>query len=298
MKSAVTLVHKGAMPIAVHAVRSFARNFTGDYRLRIHSDGSLAADDEALLLAAAGPMPSEIVRPEDRAPIIEQQTAAYPMTRELLTRGAYFTKMQLPVCEKPPYFYFDSDIIWLAPVGNLEPTDAPNAFSTESWSWYYGVADDNAWIRDRVPRRVNSGFYHLGEPFPHERMEDMLARGLFDPTRPYNTDQEIMAYLYRDMDLYHPGDLKRSRRGMIYDLATDPAAALHFPGGMWMDHLAQIESLAAASPRAAMKIRHQQAIPLSRAELAQMRLYLILAKASIARMPIHAMRMIRKRMRR
>lgn len=66
----------------------------------------------------------------------------------------------------------------------------------------------------------NSGFYFIGEPFPHERMEDMLAYGLFDSTRPYNTNQEIMAYIYRDIELYYPEDLKRSRRGMIHDLAN------------------------------------------------------------------------------
>jgi len=93
MKSAVTLVHKGAMPIAVHAVRSFARNFTGTYNLRIHSDGSLDADDEATLLAATESMPAEIVRPEDRAPILEERTADYLLTRALLSRGAYFTNL-------------------------------------------------------------------------------------------------------------------------------------------------------------------------------------------------------------
>jgi hypothetical protein len=295
MLHAVTLVHKAAMPIARHAVNSFSRHFSGDCLLRIHSDGSLDASDETILLEAAGSMPTEIVRPADRAPILEARTAAYPLTRALLTGGAYFTKLQLPVCETTPYFYFDSDIVWLRPVTNLAPSRHRNAFSTESWTWYHGVRHDREWIRDRVPRRVNSGFYHLGEPFPHERMENMLARGLFDPKRPYNTDQEIMAYLYRDMDLYHPEDLKRSRRGMIYDLATDPSAALHFPGGMWKEHMNQIAALTGSQPQPAMAIRHQEPISLTHTELLRMRLSTGLSDAPFLRVAINHVRKLRGR---
>jgi len=294
MLPAVTLIHKAAMPVAVHAVRTFARHFSGCYHLRIHTDGSLDVADEALLLEAAGGMPAQIVRPTDRAPMLEQRLATYPKTRALLTGGAYFTKLQLPVCETTPYFYFDSDIVWLRPVTNLKPSHHRNAFSTESWTWYHGVRHDHEWIKAKTPRRVNSGFYFLGESFPHERMEEMLARGFFDPTRPCNTDQEIMAYLYRDMDLYHPEDLKRSRRGMIYDLATDPSAALHFPGGMWHGHIDQIESLANAPPRPAKAIRHQEPVSLTRTELLRMRLYLKLAESTAARFPIHFYRKMRR----
>ena len=293
MLPAVTLVHKAAMPIATHAVRTFARHFSGSYQLRIHTDGSPDAADEAILLEASGSMPAEIVHPADRAAILEAKTTAYPLTRQLLTGVAYFTKLQLPVCEATPYFYFDSDIVWLRPVTNLAPSRHRNAFSTESWTWYHGIRHDREWIRDRVPRRVNSGFYHLGDPFPHDRMEDMLARGLFDPTRSYNTDQEIMAYLYRDMDLYHPEDLKRSRRGVIYDLATDPSAALHFPGGMWIPHMDRIKALPASRMQPAIAIRHQEPIPLTRTELLRMRLYLKLAESAAARAPIHLYRKLR-----
>jgi len=296
MLSAVTLVHKAAMPIAVPAVNSFSRHFSGDCVLRIHSDGSLDASDEAVLLEAAGNMSAKIVRPADRAPILEERTARFPKTRSLLTGGAYFTKLQLPVCETTPYFYFDSDIVWLRPVTNIGPSHHKNAFSTESWTWYHGVRHDSDWIRERVPRRVNSGFYYLGEPFPHERMEDMLARGLFDPTRLYNTDQEIMAYLYRDMDLYHPEDLKRSRRGMIYELSTDPSAALHFPGGMWRDHMDQIEALAGSQPQPASAIRHQEPVPLTRTELLRMRLSVSLSDAPLLRTAINQARKLRGRL--
>lgn len=295
MLTAVTLVHKAAMPIARHAVNSFCRHFSGEYLLRIHSDGSLDASDEAILLYAAGSMPAEIVRPADRAPILEERTADCPLTRALLTGGAYFTKLQLPVFENPPYFYFDSDIVWLRPVMNLAPSSHRNAFSTESWTWYHGIRHDREWIRARVPRRVNSGFYHLGEPFPHERMEDMLARGLFDPSRPYNTDQEIMAYLYRDMNLYHPEDLKRSRRGMIYKLSTDQSAALHFPGGMWRDHMEQIEALSDSQPPPASAIRHREPVPLTHAELLRMRFSVSLSDAPFLRVAINQARKARGR---
>lgn len=54
--TAITLVHKSAMPIAVHAVRTFAKHFTGNYQVRIRSYGSLDASDEAVLLESAGDM--------------------------------------------------------------------------------------------------------------------------------------------------------------------------------------------------------------------------------------------------
>jgi hypothetical protein len=293
MLTAVTLVHKGAMPIALHAVRSFARNFTGIYHLRIHSDGSLDPSDEAALLAAAGAMPAVIVRPEDREPLVAQRTTAYPETRKLLARGAYFTKLQIPVCENVPYFFFDSDIVWLAPVGNLRPSRASNAFSTESWSWYYGVADETAWIREKVPRRVNSGFYYLAGEFPFARMEEMLTKGHFDPALPDNTDQEIMAYLYRDMEYYHPDDLKRSRVGRIYSLDTETCAALHFPGRMWRNHLIQMDELANRQIQPVQTIRHQAAVPLTRFEFFKMRTFMAVCTLRCIQEPLNMLRKIR-----
>lgn len=273
MKSlAVTLVHKAAMPIAVHAVKSFARHFADRYRLEIHTDGSPDAEDRAALLAAADAMEVRIVTPEQRASLLEERLQAFPNTRVLLDGVGYNAKLELPMVLEPPYFYFDSDIVWLRPVANLEPTDKPNAFSTESWTWYNGVAKPAEWIRQRIPRRVNSGFHFLSQPFPFDRMEDMLARGLFDSTIKYNTDQEIMAFLYPEMSLYHPDDLKRSRRSTLYDLSEDTAAAIHFPGGMWAQHLEQMPLLEAQARREPMNLRYQQAAPLSRIELMRMRL--------------------------
>jgi hypothetical protein len=271
MLPAVTLVHKGAMPIAVHAVASFARHFNHRYRLDIHTDGSPDAADEETLLQAAHGIQARIVRPEDRQPVLDERLAAFPRIRALLDGVGYFAKMELPMVINPPFFYFDSDIVWLRPVSNLEPQGAPNAFSTESWSWYNGVCNDRIWIAEKTPRRVNSGFYYLGEPFPFERMEDMLARGMFDPTKRYNTDQEIMAYLFRDMVMYHPDDLKRSRVRVCYDLANESCTALHFPGGMWREHLDQIARLGDLPQRPATTMRFQPPLPLTRAELLRMR---------------------------
>lgn len=244
------------------------------------------------ILEMAGSMQAEIVRPADREAVLEQRTENFPETRDLLSRGAYFTKLQLPVCEEVPYFYFDSDITWLAPIENLEGTNAANAFSTESWSWYYGISDDTAWIRDRVPRRVNSGFYYLSETFPFKRMEQMLREKHFDPELPDNTDQEIMAYLYRDMEYYHPDDLKRSRRGIVYDLRGEPAAALHFPGGMWRDHLNQMEAVGRVR-REPVNVRFMPPVPISKVELLRMRAFMGICMCQPIQRPLNLLRRLR-----
>jgi hypothetical protein len=259
------------MPIALAAVSSFARHFSERYRLEIHTDGSPEPADRAKLLSAAGAMEARIVTPEQRAPLLETRLQAYPKTRALLDGVGYNAKLELPMVLEPPYFYFDSDIVWLRPVSNLEPAGKLNAFSTESWTWYNGISHPAEWIRQQIPKRVNSGFHFLGQRFPFDRMEAMLARGLFDPAIKYNTDQEIMAYLYPEMDLYHPDDLKRSRRGVRYNLATESAAAIQFPGGMWQQHLDQIPGLEAQAGREPEEIRYKQAEPLTHGELLRMR---------------------------
>lgn len=270
-KKSITLVHRAAMEIAVPAVESFARHFHDTHFLEIHTDGTPDDADEEVLIRAAGGMDSRVVRPNDRAPILLDRIAERPRTRSLLDGVGYNAKLELPMTIEAPYFYFDSDIIWLRPVANLEPLHAPNAFSTESWTWYHGVSNDSTWIRERIPRRVNSGFYYLGESFPFERMEKMLESGLFDCKKKYNTDQEIMAYLFPAMELYHPEDLRRSRRGVRYDLAGDPAAALHFPGGMWKEHRDQFNGLARQEGRDSMDVRFQDPVALTSGELFRMR---------------------------
>ena len=294
MKLAATLIHKSAMPIAIHAVRTFAACYRDSYRLEIHTDGSLDEGDHSTLLQAAGAMQTVIVTPTDRAPIVTRELAHYPRTAELVARKGYFTKIELAIASAKPYFYFDSDIVWLRPADDLMPATHANAFSTESWSWYYGVRKTRLWVAEKIPRRVNSGFYHVGEEFPLQRMETMLEMGMFDPTIEGNGDQEIMAYLFRDMTLYHPEDLKRSRVGVEYDLAGCQAVALHFPGRMWIRHMDQIEKYAPSpsSPRVAMK--YCEAKPLSHGEIIRMRLYMMLAEWKIARQPIRIYRDLRR----
>jgi len=297
MQLAVTLVHKGAMPIGVHAVRSFARHFHGTHRLDIHTDGSPDAADEVVLLEAAAGMEARIVRPAERRPLLDERLAAYPRTRALLDGVGYFAKLELPITIRPPYFYFDSDIVWLRPVSNLAPSSCPNAFSTESWSWYNGITKDRLWINAGTPRRVNSGFYYLGEPFPHDRMEDLLAKKMFDPNRPYPGDQEIMAYLYPRMELYHPEDFKRSRVGLHYDLQNDESAALHFPGRMWQAHLQQIEELERHPPPQPAVMRFQASEPLTRTELNLMRLRIAVSDSHWLGRPVNWLRSLRRSLR-
>lgn len=290
---ATTLVHKAAMEIGVAAVSSFARQFAGRYRLDIHTDGSPDAADEDTLLGAAAGLEARIVRPTDRRPLLEKRLQSFPRTRALLDGVGYNAKLELPMVAEPPYFYFDSDIVWLRPVENLAPERAANAFSTESWSWYNGVANDSLWIRAGTPRRVNSGFYHLGEPFPFERMEDMLARGMFDSSLRYNTDQEIMAYLYPEMEMYHPEDLKRSRVRVRYDLQAELCAALHFPGQMWRSHMDQITGLATLGVREPVRMRFQDPVALDRSELLRMRMRVRLSNSPLFGGMIHRLRGLR-----
>jgi hypothetical protein len=124
-------------------------------------------------------------------------------------------------------------------------------------------------------------------------MEDMLERGMFDPGIPYNTDQEIMAYLFKDMELYHPDDLKRSRVRVRYDLAAESAAALHFPGGMWKEHLDQMDALASLPPKAAVEIRYQPAVPLDKLELLRMRMSVKASNSPLLRDGINRLRTLR-----
>lgn len=295
MNPAITLVHQGAMEIGVHAVGSFAKCFSKTHRLEIHTDGSVDEENQGILLNAAKGMEVRIVLPSERKPILDERLANYPKTRALLDGVGYNAKLELPMAATGPYFYFDSDIVWLRPVSNLLPSAAPNAFSTESWSWYNGVANDRLWIKAKTPRRVNSGFYYLGEPFPFERMEDMLATGMFDHTIRYNTDQEIMAYLFRDMQLYHPEDLKRSRVRNHYDLSSETCAALHFPGKMWESHMDQIKALPARPQGDTLQIRYQPPVPLTAAELFKMRARVAISDSTLLGRPINLLRRLRSK---
>lgn len=294
MQSALTLVHKGAIDIATHSIYSFARHFGKTHRLQIHSDGSLDTWDIELLLKAAIGLEIEIIMPKERQEVVAKHLLPYPKTKLLLEKGGYFTKLELPIYHDEPYFYFDSDVIWLRPVNNLIPATGSCAFSTEGWSWYFGICRDSLWIRGKTPRRVNSGFYYLSNSFPFEKMEEMLENQMFDPSIQGNSDQEIMAYLYPEMVTYDQEDVKRSRVGKIYDLSTLESVALHFPGRMWKQHMDQIEKLASLPPRSPQSIRFCSAKKLTHLELFRMRTYMALANSIAARVPIKLLRRLRK----
>jgi hypothetical protein len=290
MFKAITLVHKGAMEIAVHSIRSFARHFSSTHTLVIHTDPSVNEADQHLLLEAASGMQASIVDSKERSEKIMQLLQSYPKTKALITRGTFYTKLEVPMFEEAPYFFFDSDIVWLKPVVSFVPLSRPNAFSTESWTWYNGIANARQWIRARTPRRVNSGFHYLGEAFPYKKLEDMLVKGMFDAAKNCATDQEIFAYLYNEMEYYHPEDLKRSRVGSVYNMSDEKCAALHFPGKMWSAHLDQIEQLFKADKEAAMSIRYQPAVPLTNAELLRMRAQVRMGNSTLLAKPLNLVR--------
>jgi hypothetical protein len=289
MLKAITLVHKGAMEIALHSVRSFARYFSNTHTLIIHTDPSIDQEDQRLLLEAANGMQAKIVGARERAEKIMPLLAAYPKTRELVSMGTFFTKLGVPMFEEAPYFFFDSDIIWLRPVSNLMPPKMPNAFSTESWTWYNGISNDDLWVRAQTPRRVNSGFQYLGQSFPYAKMEDMLAKEMFTASDMAG-DQEIFAYLYNEMEYYHPQDFKRSRVGSVYQLDEEECAALHFPGKMWLKHMDQIEQLSGRENKTSMEVRYEPAVALTTAELMRMKLQARMGNSTLLAKPLNLIR--------
>jgi hypothetical protein len=283
--SAKTLVHAASMPIARHAVRTFCITHQGLFReLEIHTDGSLTDEHRSELGELTAGMEFRFVEPSERRVILERRIKEYPAIQSLMSGRGYFSKMELPMVSSEPYFYFDSDIVWLRPCRNLIGDGSLNLFSTETWTWYPGIRKELSWARASVPRRVNSGFYYLADPFPFERMERLLTQKMYDPEAPYATDQEIMAYLFPEMRLYHPDDLMRSRRGMIYDLHQLRATALHFPGSMWEPHLRQLNGFRPASqPK---EVRFANTAPLSLLEILRMRVTIGVAGSRWWRLPV------------
>lgn len=272
-----TLIHKGAMPIALYAVRSFAQVAPAGALLEIHSDGSIEAPDWTLLESEAEPLVIRRVEPEERQAILVERFAGLPLSAKLLERGGYMAKMGVLASAEAPFFYFDSDIVWLRSFDTASLPPELTAFSTETWTWYHGMRRPSRWCRERIPRRVNSGFAWMPQPFPLERFENMLSEGLYDPNHSHATDQEILAYLYPGCLTFSLDDFFRSRVGVRYDLVAAKAVAVHFPGGMWKAHLDQLESLCARQeqPRS---IRCEPGVPVDWKEIARMRALLAIEK--------------------
>jgi hypothetical protein len=291
---AKTLVHAASMPIARHAVRTFCITHRGLFReLEIHTDGTLTEEHRSELGELTAGMAYRFVEPDERRDTLESKIGGFPEILSLMSGRGYFSKMELPMVSSEPYFYFDSDIVWLRPCTNLTGDGSQNLFSTETWTWYPGIRKELSWAQASVPRRVNSGFYYLAVPFPFERLERLLIQKMYDPEAPYATDQEIMAYIFPEMRLYHSDDLMRSRRGMIYDLHQLQATALHFPGSMWEPHLLQLNGFRPASqPK---EVRYANAAHLSLLEIIRMRVSIGVAASKWSRLPVLWGRAIRAR---
>jgi hypothetical protein len=241
MQLSKTLIHKLAMPIALEAVRTFGIVSPKSCFLEIHSDGSLDQGDAAALERAAGNLNKRIVFPEEREEKLAPVLKDYPLSRSLISRRGYMTKVELFACSETPFFYFDSDIVWLRPFKPITPVNEKSVFSTETWSWYYGMSRPIEWIREKIPARINSGFAFINSPFPFKRLETMLEKGLFNPENQGAGDQELFAFLFPDTLVFSLKDFTRSRVGVVYDLRKLGSVALHFPGRMWESHLDQIQ---------------------------------------------------------
>ncbi|MFZ1529819.1 MAG: hypothetical protein WAT19_13770 [Ferruginibacter sp.] len=294
MLKATTLVHKGAMQIGLHAISSFARHFSKTHEISIHTDPSVGQEDQQLLLQAAAGMKVKIISASERALRITPILSQYPRISALLRSGSFFTKLELPMYEGSGLFYFDSDIIWLRHAEDLQPKHAPNAFSTETWTWYPGIKNEDRWMASAVPRRVNSGFYYLNEPFPYEKLELLLSHDMFDKEVEYAGDQELFAFLYNNMEYYHPKDLMRSRIGTTYKLRNEKCAAIHFPGKMWMNHLDQIEQLHGQPVKPAIKMRYRPPVPITAVELYKMRILIKAGKSTTLAGPLNLLRSVRR----
>ncbi len=290
MQRAITLVHKGAMPIAVPAIKSFAAHFSKSHSLTIHTDHSIEQEDIDIMKRAAEGIRTNIVTWEEREHKIKDKVKDYPFIRKLLRSRFHYIKLEIPMMEEIPYFFFDSDIIWMKHVNNLKPSNAPNAFSTESWSSYNGIVNPRHWIVNKTPRRVNSGFYYISEPFPYEKLENLLVKGYYIPGPVQAGDQEIFAYLYPDLEYFHPEDLKRSRIGGTYNLSELTCAALHFPGGMWRYHLDQIDSLVHKDSGEGSTIRYIPSQPFTLAEYYRMKATITLGESRLLAKPFNIMR--------
>lgn len=294
---ATTLVHKGAMEIAQHSIRSFAKHFSQSHTLTIHADNTVGEQDQQLLLQAAKGMQANVMSSEERKRIITESLVDYPNVKILTDQNSYFTKLEIPMVQQTPFFYFDSDIIWLRHVRNLNPVHAPNAFSTETWTFYPGMTDVDYWIKSKVPRRINSGFFYVSEPFPFQKLEQLLAKGFYDSGAPHAGDQEIFAFLYPGMENYHPDDMKRSRVGSIYNLKEMSCAALHFCGGMWKPHLKQIEQLSDSKSDGVATVRFVPSVPMSGLELYRTNISLKIGDSKLLAKPLNVARWLLRRFR-
>jgi len=265
-----TLIHKAAMPIALESVRTFSLASPKVAELEIHSDGSLAEEDWLALEVATQRLEIVRVEPEDRRLDLERIAETFPLASELLNRAGYMAKLKVLAFAERPFFYFDSDIVWLRTPDFSEFPESRTVFSTETWSWYFGIRNPAFWVRNRIPRRINSGFAWMPEAFPFQRMEEALVKGLYTPDHTFSTDQELLAFLHPEAAVFSLSDFERTRVGVHYDLLLSDAIALHFPGGMWKRHLHAIDAFQPTKESPGRKPQIQPARPLDWPELGRM----------------------------
>lgn len=292
MLKAITLVHKGAMEIAIHSIRTFAYYFSNTHHLVIHVDPSIEKQDCGVLLEAAKGIEVKITTAAERNEKLNNTLIEYPKTKSFLNSTSYYTKLEIPLFEDYPYFFFDSDVIWLRHVIDMKPKIAPNAFSTETWTSYHGMARPHLWIKAETPQRVNSGMQYIGGEFPIQKLEYLLSQNMFDKRMQYAGDQEIFAYLYNDMEYFHPKHFKRSRVGSIYNLQNESCAALHFAGRMWRPHLDQILKIPFFPEKSPLDLQFLPSEPLSTFEFIRMHLKLRMGKSKWMARPLNFYRKI------
>ncbi len=290
MLKAVTLVHKGAMEIAIHSIRTFAHYFSSTHELIIHVDHSVNEDEQNILLQAARGIKSGLVTSKQRRERLAPLLSKFPKTQAFLDGTSFYTKLEIPLYEGASYFFFDSDVIWLRHVNDMRPKNALNAFSTETWTSYHGIARPHLWIKAKTPQRVNSGLHYLGQPFPIQKLEELLAMNMFNKRMLYAGDQEIFAYLYNDLEYYHPKDFKRSRNGSKYHLKKESCAALHFAGSMWRSQIKEINAVPYSQEKAPLDLRFLPAVPLSAFELFKMHLQLKMGASKLLAPPLNIYR--------
>ena len=292
MKSfdAKTLVHKAAVPVAEQSIRTFSHCYGSRARLEIHSDGTLPEEDIARLISAAGN--GMLVCHHDtetRKRRVKELLVDRPQLLSLLGRGGYFNKIELCMVAEGPFLYFDSDVIWRRP-SDLRPRGSSSAFATEHFTWYPG-ANMKSFVRERIPRRINSGVFYLLDPFPLDRLEECVRKGIINPDIPGTGDQEYFAYLFPNTEIYDTRDVCRTRAGTVYDLNRSTSLLMHYVSSSWKFQIERIRDFSPSDHF--MPIRLRPSVPISSMEVTYVTMYRKLWTASWVRLPAHLLRKVR-----
>lgn len=290
MISAKILVHKVAIPVAEQSIRTFSLCYGSGARLEIHSDGTITEDDIATLVSAArNGMQVCYHDTKTRKQRVKELLVDRPHLLSLLGRGGYFNKMELCMVAEGPFLYFDSDVIWRRP-SDLRPRVSSSAFATEHFTWYPG-ANMKSFVSERIPRRINSGVFYLGEPFPLGRFEECVRKSIINPDIPGATDQEYFAYLFPNTEIYDARDVCRTRAGTVYDLNRSTGALMHYVSSSWK---CQIERIRDFSPsQESIPIRLRPSVPISSVEVTYVTIHRKLWTASWVRLPAYILRKVR-----